>query len=352
MILLRIYEDDHCVLKKIDWYPCVIGRSMHSDVSVGHSSVSGRHAIIEAFEDSFILRDFGSTNGVFHNGAKVESLILKKNEVVWIGDVKIEVVLDEGLPKTSPGRSLGESPTQAGFIGNFSAIAILLAGYLGALLVAIYQAYGRMWPPETMYPIFGKSFLLWGVGAAVAGGLALFSKVNVQKFYFRKIASIVFAFGFITYLVVLNLNTIIYNLRGFPGINFLDVLMVFSLAFGFAGSVMRLVLANLSGRVRILVSAILAVSAAFLVRWVQVDRNDGSGRTLATSLGVPLVDPAIAIDYDSDDLRGFFFRSIAEVDGERGRILERRGKALVEPRWESKNEDGGQADDDEPHDHE
>ncbi len=348
MILLKIYEEDHCILKKIDWYPCVIGRSMHSDVFVGHMSVSARHAIVEAFEDHFKLRDLGSSNGLFHNGVKVESLPLKKNETIWIGDVKVEVIFDEDLPKTSPGRALGESPTDAGSWGLVVSFAILSTGYLGALILVIYQAYGRVWPPEAVYPLLGKAFLLWGIGAAIAGMFALFSKVNVQKFYFKKIAILVFVFGFLTSLVAQIMNTIVFNLRGIPGANFLDVMIFFLLTFGFASSVMRLVLANVSHRVRLLVSTTLSVSAVFLMRWMQIDRTDDSGRTSVTALGIPIVDPAIAVGSDSEDMRGLFFRTIAEVDGERGRILERRGRALVDAKWESIDNEGGVDADDQP----
>lgn len=346
MILLKIYEEDHCILRKIDWYPCVIGRSMHADISVGHLSISGRHATIEAFEDHFIIRDLGSLNGLFHNGVKVESVALKKNETIWVGDVKVEVVFDELLPKTSPGRALGESPAQAGLRGWVLSFGILFMGYLAACILVLYQAYGRVWPPEAIYPLFGKSFLLWGSSAAIAGLFALFSKVNVQKFYFRPIAILVFVFGFLSYLVLLTLNTIVFNLRGLPGAGFLDVLFFFILSITFANTLMRFVLANVSSRVRIFVSTILATSAVFLMRWVKTDRDDGSGRTLVTAIGVPLVDPAIAIDSDSEDMRGFFFRTVAEVDGERGKILERRGRALVEPKWESNRNEQQELEDD------
>jgi hypothetical protein len=346
MILLKIYEEDHCILRKIDWYPCVIGRSMHVDISVGHLSVSGRHAAIEAFEDHFIIRDLGSFNGLFHNGVKVESVALKKNETIWIGDVKVEVIFDEHLPKTSPGRALGESPSHAGLRGWVLSFVILFVGYLGACILVIYQAYGRVWPPEAIYPLFGKSFLLWGSGAAIAGLFALFSKLNVQKFHFRTIATLVFVFGFLSYLVLLTLNSIVFNLRGLPGAGFLDVAFFFFLALTFANTLMRFLLANVSSRVRIFVSTILATSAVFLMRWVKPDRDDGSGRTLVTALGVSIVDPAIAIDADSEDMRGFFFRTIAEVDGDRGKTLERRGRALVEPKWDSNRNDVEDLDDD------
>ena len=352
MILLKIYEEDQCILKKINWYPCIVGRSLHSDISIGHMSVSGRHAIIEAFEDHFVLRDLGSSNGLFHNGIKVESLALKKNETLWIGDVKIEVVFDEGLPKTSPGQDLGKSPSHGSLREISGAVSILLMGYVATLSLVLYQAYGRVWPPDTVYPLFGKAFLLWAAGAGFAGILALFSKINVQKYYFKKISLFVFLFGFLAYSVALNINTIIFNLRSFPGSSFLEIVLYFVLAVSFVTSVMRLILANLSDRVRILVGAILSISAVFLMRWMQADRSDSSGRTLVTPLGVALVDPAIAIDYDSEDLRGFFFRTIAEVDGERARILERRGRAIVEPPRTSVEDEGEQVEDEQPTDQE
>ena len=93
---------------------------------------------------------------------------------------------------------------------------------------------------------------------------------------------------------------------------------------------MHLVLANMSRRVRLLICSALALSFVFLVRWREPNRGDESGRTLMSKFGVPFVDPAAAIDSDSEDLRGFFFRTIAEVDGDRGRALDHEEIAEVE----------------------
>lgn len=323
MMLLKIYEDEHPILKKIEWLPCSIGRSMHNDIRLGHASVSGQHAIIETWEDHFILRDLGSSNGLFHGGLKISEVALKDNEIVWLGDVKIEIVLKESLQKTGPGQALGLVSQNAGWMDIIAALAILWGGYAAALALVFFDAYEKQWPPERLFPLFMRAFLFWGAGAVGTTVFALFSKVNVKKFYFRNIAGLIFGFGFIARILSRSIDTIVFNLQNIPGLQYLDSALLAILAFVFVKSLTRLILSNVTNRIRWIVAAALALSTVFLMRWMAIDESSESGKTVMTRLGVPLLDHAIGIDSDSEDLRVFFFRTIAEVDGDRARTMAR-----------------------------
>ena len=321
-MLLKIHEDEHVIFKKIGWYPCTLGRSMYCDVRLSHPSVSARHAAIEVHQDSFILRDLGSTNGIFHNGQRVSEVMIQGNGVFWLGDTQVEWILEESLPKTGPGHAFGLHSDHTGIQEILGSIGILFVSYLGALLLALFDAYGRVWPPDPMFPLFVRAFIVWGLGSILVAILALFSKVNVKIFHFREISVLVFGFGFLGMMSLRLMDTFLFNVRSIPGSQYFDVFLLIFLAFFSVNSVMHLVLANMSRRVRLLICSALALSFVFLMRWREPNRGDESGRTLMSKFGVPFVDPAAAIDSDSEDLRGFFFRTIAEVDGDRGRALE------------------------------
>ena len=51
--------------------PVILGRSEECDVVIEESFVSARHALIEQASDGFILKDAGSTNGTWVDGARI-----------------------------------------------------------------------------------------------------------------------------------------------------------------------------------------------------------------------------------------------------------------------------------------
>lgn len=72
--------------------PVIIGRSPGSDIVVGASYVSGRHAKFSLMGQNLFIEDLGSTNGTAVNGTLIsEPVALKNNDVVNVGDVAIRV---------------------------------------------------------------------------------------------------------------------------------------------------------------------------------------------------------------------------------------------------------------------
>ena len=88
-----------------------IGRSSSCDIVIPHSRVSRRHARIETHPDGKVsIRDLGSRNRVFVNGARVAEAYLKPGDEVAIGPVSFHVLTHAG---GSPAHERGLAPTPA-----------------------------------------------------------------------------------------------------------------------------------------------------------------------------------------------------------------------------------------------
>ena len=81
-----------------------IGRDPSNDLVLSDSMVSRRHAILEQRDDTFVLRDNGSSNGTLVNGDRVErEKTLRDGDLVAIGSSRLLFQLDEAGAKTPAG---------------------------------------------------------------------------------------------------------------------------------------------------------------------------------------------------------------------------------------------------------
>lgn len=71
----------------------LIGRQADCDVSLTHSrKVSRKHCCVAQVNDAFVVRDLGSTNGVFVNGSRVRKEVgLTLGDELTIGDVRFRL---------------------------------------------------------------------------------------------------------------------------------------------------------------------------------------------------------------------------------------------------------------------
>jgi pSer/pThr/pTyr-binding forkhead associated (FHA) protein len=67
----------------------VIGRSTECDIQLGVQNVSRRHARVFFHNEEYLIEDLESTNGVFVNGIKVVKCVLRNNDQIEIGGVKL-----------------------------------------------------------------------------------------------------------------------------------------------------------------------------------------------------------------------------------------------------------------------
>jgi pSer/pThr/pTyr-binding forkhead associated (FHA) protein len=67
----------------------VIGRSSDCDIQLGVTNVSRKHARVVFHNEEYLIEDLESTNGVFVNGIRVVKCILRNNDQIEIGGVKL-----------------------------------------------------------------------------------------------------------------------------------------------------------------------------------------------------------------------------------------------------------------------
>lgn len=62
-----------------------IGRDFGNQIRLPDTEVSRQHAVINAKDNMWLIKDLGSTNGVIVNGKKVEHALLKNGDSIGIG---------------------------------------------------------------------------------------------------------------------------------------------------------------------------------------------------------------------------------------------------------------------------
>ena len=75
----------------------VVGRDPTCDITHDHSLLSRRHAEFVSAGELVVVRDLGSRNGVFVNGTKTAEHSLRPGDVVQIGPLRAQYVVD-GVP--------------------------------------------------------------------------------------------------------------------------------------------------------------------------------------------------------------------------------------------------------------
>ena len=66
-----------------------IGRGPHCDIRLAVDSVSRKHARIALRNEEYHIEDMNSTNGVYVNGVRVVKCVLRDNDQIEMGGVKI-----------------------------------------------------------------------------------------------------------------------------------------------------------------------------------------------------------------------------------------------------------------------
>ena len=62
-----------------------LGRTQENDIVIPVSGVSSRHATLRQSGDAWLMEDLGSSNGLYHNGQRVQQLAMRYGDVVYIG---------------------------------------------------------------------------------------------------------------------------------------------------------------------------------------------------------------------------------------------------------------------------
>jgi pSer/pThr/pTyr-binding forkhead associated (FHA) protein len=72
----------------------VLGRDPRADITLPSANVSRRHAQIKCRPQEVSVYDYESRNGVFLNGIKVHSAVLREGDVIQLADVVFEFYED------------------------------------------------------------------------------------------------------------------------------------------------------------------------------------------------------------------------------------------------------------------
>ena len=76
-----------------------IGRSPECPIQLRRTMVSRRHAQVTFRNEEYHLEDLGSTNGTYVNGIKIVKCVLRNNDQIDIGGVKILFTEEKSLQK-------------------------------------------------------------------------------------------------------------------------------------------------------------------------------------------------------------------------------------------------------------
>jgi len=69
----------------------VVGRAVTSDVPIYDPTISRRHAEVSLTDGGVIVKDVGSSNGTFLNGARITEAVAAENDVITFGKVAFRV---------------------------------------------------------------------------------------------------------------------------------------------------------------------------------------------------------------------------------------------------------------------
>jgi predicted component of type VI protein secretion system len=87
----------------------VVGRDPLCDISDADALLSRRHAEFQSSGDGVIVRDLGSRNGIFVNGARVAEGALRSGDIVQIGHLQLRFVEDSAPLTSAPEMNDGEA---------------------------------------------------------------------------------------------------------------------------------------------------------------------------------------------------------------------------------------------------
>ena len=72
----------------------VIGRSRECEITLDDANVSRRHAELRPRDDTWMVADLGSTNGIKVNRQRVESAVLRHGDVLTVGLTELDFELE------------------------------------------------------------------------------------------------------------------------------------------------------------------------------------------------------------------------------------------------------------------
>jgi type II secretory pathway predicted ATPase ExeA len=76
----------------------VLGRSTLNDIVISDQFVSSQHALLVRDENAVVLVDLRSRNGTFVNSRRVQSKVLRHDDIISLGDHRLKMIYAAGHP--------------------------------------------------------------------------------------------------------------------------------------------------------------------------------------------------------------------------------------------------------------
>ena len=81
--------------------PVIVGREPSADITINDPSISRRHCQFTLnSEEALVVRDLGSTNGIYIDGRRVDKAIVQPGTLVQIGAITLRPEWTEEAPAT------------------------------------------------------------------------------------------------------------------------------------------------------------------------------------------------------------------------------------------------------------
>lgn len=111
-----------------------LGRAPECDIPLEDTQASWEHAEIEISEEAILLRDLGSTNHTYLNGARVTEAEIHDGDVVRIGSTELRASIEDARAvgqrprRSSTGRRAPSSGGRTRLLGIGLAVAVVFLG--------------------------------------------------------------------------------------------------------------------------------------------------------------------------------------------------------------------------------
>ena len=91
MLLRFIAVDGHQIEYELGDELVTIGRSPDATLVIQGEKISRFHCGIRRWDDDFVLKDYGSTNGTYVNEKRVEAAVIRAGDVIRVGSIRLQV---------------------------------------------------------------------------------------------------------------------------------------------------------------------------------------------------------------------------------------------------------------------
>ncbi len=114
MLLRFVNPEGHLVEQELGADVTTIGRAPEATVVIQGEKVSRIHCGIRLWDNDYVLKDYGSTNGTMVNELRIQVAVIKPGDVIRIGNIRLMVDLKTTKGAKTILRELSQEMEQGG----------------------------------------------------------------------------------------------------------------------------------------------------------------------------------------------------------------------------------------------